>query len=110
MGLFDKFKDVFKKEDEFRESTVGCDRCGLEFPRSMMTSYGTGSFCGECFGKHKKEETEKETQRKAEARANTKVRFFCYQCKFHFSRKPGFPLSMCPNCGSTNFVPESRVI
>ena len=49
-------------------------------------------------------------QEKKQAEANQKIKFYCYNCKFHFGRKKDFYVRICPNCGSTNFVEEDRMV
>ena len=110
MGITDWFKEKFGAEEEEPEiPNQGCDRCGFEFPETSMIITGENVFCGECLGKHKREVEEAEFKRK-QALIIQRMKYYCYDCKFHFSRKKDFPLRLCPNCGSENFVDEGKLI
>ena len=109
MGLGSWFKDRFWKEEEIPEPMLSCSRCGFEFPEALMMSDPAGKYCSECFDKKKKETAEAAAKRRQEM-LNAKVKYFCYDCKFHFSRRRDFPLGLCPNCGSKNFVPEKQLM
>jgi DNA-directed RNA polymerase subunit RPC12/RpoP len=109
MGIVDWFKDRFSGEEEIPELLRSCDRCHFEYPETSMIIYNDSLFCDECLVKHKREKEEEEF-RKKQAKALQKIRYYCYECKFHFSRKKDFPIRLCPNCGSENFVAESKLI
>jgi len=109
MGVLDWFKEVFKREDDVEEPMKPCDRCGMEYPETSMVIDGSSIFCYDCKDKRKKEIAEMEFNRK-QSLLNQKIKYHCYNCKFHFSRKKDFPLQMCPNCGSGNFVEEGRLV
>jgi len=108
MGLGSWLKDKILGEEEIPEPMESCSRCGFEFPEALMHGDSGALFCSECLSKKKSEAAEAEAKRK-QAMLNQKVKYFCYQCKFHFSRKRDFPLGICPNCGSKNFIPESKL-
>lgn len=110
MGVFDKFKGLFnRKEEEPQEPMLTCARCNLEYPESSMIIGDTTVYCPDCHEKAKKEAAEEEFRRK-QAVALQRTKYYCYDCKFHFSRKKGFMLRLCPNCGSENFVEEDKLI
>jgi Zn finger protein HypA/HybF involved in hydrogenase expression len=110
MGLIDWFKDRFGAEEAIQEPMRSCDRCAFEYPETSLVIDNGKVFCHDCHGKHKKSLAEAELKRKQAALANVKLKYYCYNCKFHFSRRQGFPLSLCPNCGSGNFVEEKRIL
>ena len=110
MGLFDKFKGLFSKEEEGpQEPSIACSRCGFEYPESSMIISDTEVFCPDCHEKVKKEAAEAEFRRK-QAAALQRTKYYCYDCKFHFSRKKDFTIRLCPNCGSENFVEQEKLI
>ncbi|MBN1544223.1 hypothetical protein JW898_02040 [Candidatus Woesearchaeota archaeon] len=109
MGIGDWFKGIFGKEEEPQEPMRACDRCGFEFPEMSLVISGENQFCGECNDKIKKDIAEAEFRRK-QALATQRTKFYCYECRFHFSRKKDFPIRLCPNCGSENFVEEGKII
>ena len=109
----DRFKDPFgRKEETFQESVEElseCSRCGYEYPVSIMMFGEEGSFCRDCMPLHKKEKEEAEFKAK-QREMLSKVKYYCHNCKFHFSRKSEFSINQCPNCGSDNFTPESKLM
>ena len=109
MGITDWFKERFGKEEEPQEPMAACSRCGFEFPESLMIHKEEASFCSDCNTK-RKQEIEALEFKKKQAAAMQRQKFYCYDCKFHFSRKKEFPIRLCPNCGSENFVEEGRLI
>jgi len=109
MGIADWFKDKFGREEEEPEPSKVCDRCGFEFPEMSMILAGDNVFCSECLDKHKKELAEAEFKRK-QAQIMQRMKYYCYDCKFHFSRKKDFSIRLCPNCGSENFVEEGKLL
>ncbi len=109
MGLLDWVKDVFGNETQPEDPMRLCNSCGFEFPEMSLVSEGTLAFCPECNGKRKKEKADIEFKKK-QALANVKIKYYCYNCKFHFSRKKDFSVRMCPNCGAENFVEENKMI
>ena len=109
MGIGDWFKEKFMKEEEPKEPLVACARCNFEYPESSMVIDGTTMFCPDCLEKSKREAAEAEFKRK-QAAALQRIKYYCYDCKFHFSRKRDFMIRLCPNCGSENFVDQGKVI
>jgi len=109
MGLGDFFKGIFNREEEIPEPMRPCDRCGFEFPEALMVTDGSKVFCSPCHGKRKQDIADADLKRR-QALANMKIKYYCYECKFHFARKQDFPINMCPNCGSSKFVPEDRLM
>ena len=109
MGVFDWFKDHFNKEEEPQEALVECSRCNLEYPESSIIIGDTDILCQDCHSIIKKEAAESEFKRK-QAAILQKKKFYCYDCKFHFSRKKDFTIHLCPNCGSENFVEQDKLI
>jgi Zn finger protein HypA/HybF involved in hydrogenase expression len=109
MGLGDWFKGIFRREEEIPEPMRSCDRCGFEFPEALMVTDGSQVFCSPCHGKRRQEAADAELRRR-QALANMKVKYYCYDCKFHFARRKDFTINLCPNCGSGNFVEESRLL
>jgi DNA-directed RNA polymerase subunit RPC12/RpoP len=109
MGLGDWFKGIFNREEDIPEPMRSCSRCGFEFPEALMMTDGSQVFCSPCHNKRKSEDAELEFRRR-QAMAMQKAKYYCYDCKFHFSRKKDFPINLCPNCGSGNFVPEDRLL
>ena len=109
MGIVGWFKDVFGKEEEIQEAMRLCDKCGIEYPEALMINSGSFVLCSECNVKRKKEISDMDMKRK-QALATQKIKFYCYQCKFHFARKKDFGIKLCPNCGSSNFVEEDRLV
>ncbi len=108
MGIADWFKDRFGKQQELEPERM-CDRCGFEFPEMSMVIYNDSLFCNDCLDKHKREKEEAEFRKKQDAIVS-KIKYYCYDCKFHFSRSKEFGIRLCPNCGSENFVSESKLI
>lgn len=109
MGIGDWFKEKFMKEEEPEEPLIACSRCNMEYPESSMIVTDTSIFCNDCHEKAKREAAEAEFKRK-QAVALQRMKYYCYDCKFHFSRKKDFTLRLCPNCGSENFVEEGKLI
>jgi DNA-directed RNA polymerase subunit RPC12/RpoP len=109
MGFGDWFKGILGKEEEPQEHMAPCDRCGFEYPQSLLIKGGSASFCSECNTKRKREAEEADFKRR-QALAIARVKYYCYNCKFHFSRKKEFGIQLCPNCGSSNFVEEDRLV
>jgi Zn finger protein HypA/HybF involved in hydrogenase expression len=102
MGIADWFKNRFGEQEE-PEPVRGCDRCGFEYPETSMVIADDSLFCSECHDIRKKEVAEAEF-RKKQAAVMQRIKYYCYECKFHFSRNKDFQLRLCPNCGSENFV------
>ncbi|MBW2971650.1 hypothetical protein KY359_01315 [Candidatus Woesearchaeota archaeon] len=109
MGIGSWLRDKFGKEEEPQEPMRSCDRCGFEFPEISMVISDDRVMCHDCNDKRKKEIADAEFRRK-QAVALQRMKYYCYDCKFHFSRKKDFPIRLCPNCGSENFVDEGRLI
>jgi DNA-directed RNA polymerase subunit RPC12/RpoP len=109
MGIGDWFKEKFGAEEEPPEPMASCSRCGFEFPEDLMINTEDASFCSECHTKRKQEVEELEFKKK-QAAALARLKYYCYDCKFHFSRKKDFMLRLCPNCGSENFVEEGKLL
>lgn len=109
MGIVNWFRDRFNSEPAEEEIYRNCDKCGSDLPETSMVIYNDSLFCSECLTKHKKEKEEAEFRRK-QALQNQKLKYYCYNCKFHFSRKKEFGIRLCPNCGSENFVAENEII
>ncbi|MBW2967249.1 hypothetical protein KY362_02065 [Candidatus Woesearchaeota archaeon] len=105
----DRFKGMFNREDEMEEPMRACERCGFEYPEISLMADGNSVFCNDCLQKKKKEAADAEFRRK-QAIANARMKYYCYDCKFHFSRKKDFMINMCPNCGSENFVEEKKIL
>ena len=81
----------------------------MEFPETSMVVSDTAVFCPDCHEKNKRESAEAEFKKK-QALALQRSKYYCYDCKFHFSRKKDFMIRLCPNCGSENFVEEDKLI
>lgn len=112
MGIGNWFKERFGKEEEVQQETeelVGCARCGFEYPVSSMKFGEDGTFCSDCLPLHIKAKEEAEYKAKQQELLS-KVKYYCHNCKFHFSRKKDFQIGACPNCGSDNFTPESKLV
>lgn len=109
MGIKDWFRERFGGEEEPEIPTRACDRCGFDFPETSMIITGDSLFCGECLDKHKRELAEAEFRKKQQEIVQ-RVKYYCYDCKFHFSRKKDFTIRLCPNCGSENFVQQDKLI
>jgi Zn finger protein HypA/HybF involved in hydrogenase expression len=109
MGVFDWIKGRFSSEEEQQEPMIACARCNFEYPESSMIIGDTAVYCPDCHEKAKKEAAEEEFRRK-QAVALQRTKYYCYDCKFHFSRKKDFMLRLCPNCGSENFVEQDKLI
>ncbi|MFH1063902.1 MAG: hypothetical protein V1729_02375 [Candidatus Woesearchaeota archaeon] len=108
MGIIDWFKDRLSSEEEIQEDARGCDRCGFEYPEHSMVISGESLYCGECSSIRKRELADMEFKKKQEAVVH-KIKYYCYNCKFNFSRKKDFGIKLCPNCGSENFVSQDRL-
>jgi predicted RNA-binding Zn-ribbon protein involved in translation (DUF1610 family) len=102
---------VGTKEKTFQqtEELVPCSRCSFEYPRSHLVKEEDGRFCRDCVPLHKKDKEDADFK-KQQQESMSKIKFYCYNCKFHFSRKKDFTIKSCPNCGSDNFVPESKIL
>jgi DNA-directed RNA polymerase subunit RPC12/RpoP len=109
MGIGSWFKGLFENEEQIIEPMMNCSRCGFEYPEALLISDSGAKFCSECLDKKRKESADAEAKRKA-AMANMKMKYYCYNCKFSFTRKRDFYVNACPNCGGGNFVPESKVL
>lgn len=110
MGLTDWFRERFGAEEEEPEIPErACDRCGFGFPETSMVIHEDNVLCEECLSKNKREQEEAEFRRK-QAQVVQRMKYYCYDCKFHFSRKKEFPIRLCPNCGSENFVEEGKLM
>ena len=112
MSIVDWIKGKLKGKDEEprkMEESAACSRCGFEYPISVMLFGEDGKFCRDCMPLHKKEKEDSEFK-KEQAELLSKIKYFCHNCKFHFSRKKDFQIGACPNCGSDNFTPESKLM
>ena len=111
MGLGTWFRGILQKEEEeySPEPTSSCEHCGIEYPSALMLGNGTYLICSDCNKKQKKDEADAEFKRK-QALINSKAKFYCYNCKFHFSRRRELNIRICPNCGSENFVEEGKIL
>ena len=109
MGIFDKFKALLSGEEESDDVVRACDRCGFDQPEHSMVIAGEHLLCGECNDLRKKEIADLEFKKK-QAEIIERIKYYCYDCKFHFTRKKDFPLRLCPNCSSENFVEEGTLL